>query len=63
MFLEKKHIMSNLVDVWFTEEQLKSIRFALKDYRCKCGYVEGEEIDSIIEHINHLIDRESRPRE
>lgn len=52
--------MNNLVDVWFTEEQLKTIRFALKDYRNKCGYVEREEIDSIIEHINHLIDRESK---
>ena len=54
--------MSNLVDVWFTEEQLRTIRFALKDYRWKCGYVEGEEIDSIVEHINHLIDHESRIR-
>jgi len=54
--------MSNLVDVWFTEEQIKTIRFALKDYRWKCGYIEGEEIDNIIEHINHLIDRESGTR-
>jgi hypothetical protein len=54
--------MSNLVDVWFTGEQLRTIRFALKDYRWKCGYVEGEEIDSIVEHINHILDRESKAR-
>jgi len=55
--------LSNLVDVWFTEEQLRSIRFALKDYKNKCGYVEVEEINHIIEHINHLIDHDNRTRE
>ena len=54
VFLEQKH-MSNLVDVWFTEEQLKSIRFALDSYKHSCGYVEREELDNIIEHINHIL--------
>jgi len=47
--------MSNLVDVWFTEEQLKSIRFALNSYKHGCGYIEREELDIIIEHINHIL--------
>jgi hypothetical protein len=49
--------MNNLIDVWFTEEQLRTVRFALKDYRSNCGYVEGEEIDSIIVHINHILEK------
>lgn len=51
--------MSGLVDSWFTVEQLKLIRFALKDYRWECGYIEGEEVDNLVEHLNHLIERES----
>jgi len=55
--------MSNLVDVWFTEEQLRCIRFALNSHKQGCGYMEREELDIIIEHINHLIDHDNRTRE
>jgi len=47
--------MSNLVDVWFTEEQLRCIRFALNSHKQGCGYMEREELDIIIEHINHIL--------
>jgi len=53
--------MSNLVDVWFTEEQLKSIRFVLNSYKHSCGYIEREELDIIIEHINHILKDKSVP--
>ena len=49
--------MSNLIDIWFTEEQLRSIRFALNSYKNICGYVEKEEINIIIEHLNHILDK------
>jgi len=47
--------LSSLIDIWFTEDQLRSIRFALNSYKHDCGYIEKEEIDLIVDHINHIL--------
>ena len=47
--------MSDLVDVWFTLEQLKTIKHSLSDYYHECSSDSQLELDPIIEHIDHLI--------
>jgi putative IMPACT (imprinted ancient) family translation regulator len=48
--------MNNLIDVWFTEEQLKTIQFILKkNYTMDMEYHEMKELNEIIEHIDHIL--------
>jgi len=47
--------MSDLVDVWFTLEQLKTIKLSLSNYYRECSSDVQLELDPIIDHIDHLI--------
>ena len=47
---------NTLIDAWFTVEQLKIMWFALKNYQHNCGYIEREELNPIVEHLEHLIE-------
>ena len=47
---------NTLIDAWFTVEQLKIMCSALKTYQNSCEYIEGEELNPIVEHLEHLIE-------
>lgn len=48
--------MNDLLDVWFTKEQLKSINSALTVFSWDCSQDQKEELKPIIEHIKNLLE-------
>lgn len=50
--------MNNLVDVWFTMDQLKTIKHCLDDYYNDHSNdsIEPSELKPVLEHLEHLIE-------
>jgi len=50
-------VNNTLIDAWFTVEQLKDIKAAVEFYceHFNSGVVRKEELNNIIEHLDHLI--------
>ena len=48
--------MNNLIDVWFTQEQLKTILHSLQEYYHYCNDPDQKQLIPIMEHLNHLIE-------
>jgi len=47
--------MNNLIDTWFTVDQLVLIRTAVKNYYDFSDDKKREELHPVLEHLDHLI--------